>query len=93
MSELLTIEANARSKMGKNNNRRLRAAGMLPANLMEKGKSTPIELNPKLLSKIYKAGKTFNLSFNGVTKAVTIQELHIDRIKRTPLHIDLMYVD
>lgn len=93
MSELLTIEASLRTVTGKTYTRKLRKAGMLPAVLLEQGKATSLELNPKLLPKIYKFGKKFNLSFNGQVRPVFIQELQFDRIKRSPLHIDLVYVD
>jgi ribosomal protein L25 (general stress protein Ctc) len=90
---LLTIEGFERTLTGKSANRKLRKAGRLPAVLLDSGKSTLLEINPKLLGKAYKShDKKFNLEFKGQVKTVRVQELHIDSIKRTPLHIDLMYV-
>jgi len=91
MSELITIEASKREKTGKGHNHKLRAAGKIPANLLEKGKSTLIELDPKLLPKAWKSeGRAFNLSLGGVVTKVKIQELQIDPIKRFALHVDLI---
>lgn len=93
MSEnIVTIEASAREGKGKEYARKLRKAGKIPANLIAKSGSTSIELDPKWLGKAYKSGKQFNLVFNGETKLVKIQEVHLDPIKRAPLHVDLMYV-
>lgn len=91
MSDLVTIEAVLREQTGKEYARKLRKAGKIPANLIGKGKATSLELDPKWLGKAYKAGKQFNLTFNGETKLVKIHEVHLDAIKRTPLHVDLMY--
>jgi ribosomal protein L25 (general stress protein Ctc) len=88
---LVTIEAQKRTNTGKGHNRKLRASGKLPANLLEKGKSTMIEFDPKLLPKAYATDRTFNLSFNGQTKAVKIHELHVEPVSRKPLHADLIY--
>ncbi len=93
MSEAIKIEATVRTKCGKNHNRKLRTAGKIPAVLLEKGKSTSIELDPKLLSKAWKSeGHQFELTLDGVTTAVKIHELQIDPVKRHALHVDLMRV-
>lgn len=89
MSELLTIEGTVRSTTGKEYARKLRRNGKIPAVLVEKGKSTSIELNPKLLAKVYKHGKKFLLDLEGKTRPVVITDLQIHRIKRHALHIDL----
>ena len=91
MSDLVTIEAVLRETTGKEYARKLRKAGKIPANLIEKGKSTNLELDPKWLGKAYKSGKQFNLAFNGETKLVKIQEVCLDPVKRVPLHVDLMF--
>lgn len=90
--DLLTIEATDREVTGKSACRKLRKEGLIPANLIGKGESKNLQLNPKLLSKAFKSGKKFNLSYNGETKAVVMHEIHVDRVKRLPLHVDLMYV-
>jgi len=92
MSDLVSIEAQVRVGRGKSYTRKLRANGKIPANIMEKGLSTAVELDPKLLSKAWKSTKQFNLVFNGATRVVSIQELQIDPVRRLALHVDLMYV-
>jgi len=91
--ELHTIEAKVRTSTGKGACRKLRKAGLIPANLIGKGKSTLLEMNPKLLYKAYKAGRKFQLSLDGSVRTVLVKELHVEPIKRLPLHVDLMYVD
>ena len=90
--ELITIEAALRTATGKGVARKLRNNDLIPANLLEKGKATSIELNPKWLSKVVKSTNKFNLSLNGTTKVVEIKELQVDAVKRTALHVDLVYV-
>lgn len=89
--EMVTIEAASRKETGKGYARKLRKKDMIPAVLLDKGQSTLLELNPKLLSKAYQGGKKFNLKFNGKTSVVEVKELQIDVVKRLPLHIDLVY--
>lgn len=91
--ELVTIEAKTRDKTGKGYARKLRSSGMIPANLLNKGKSTMLELDPKLLSKAWQGGKKFNLKWNGETKPVVITDLQINVVKRLPLHVDLQYAN
>jgi large subunit ribosomal protein L25 len=92
MSELITIKANARTEIGKNYCRQLRVQGKIPGNIMNKTQATMIELDPKFLSVAWKSGKKFNLDFNGDVRAVFIKELQINPVKRTALHVDLMYL-
>lgn len=90
-TELVTIAGTARTKTGKGNNHKLRTAGKIPAVLCDAGKSTLLELDPKLLSRAWKqAEKTFVLDFNGSKQNVFIKELQLDHVKRLPLHVDLM---
>jgi ribosomal protein L25 (general stress protein Ctc) len=92
MSEqLITIEANLRTGTGKSYSRKLRATGKIPANLLQKSGALMLELDPKWLSKAWKTGKVFNLKFQGVEKPVLIHELQISPVKRTAVHVDLMY--
>lgn len=93
MSEQLTIEATKRTGTGKSYTRKLRTAGKVPAVLLEKGKSTLLELDPKLLSKAWKNNdRKFSMVLDGKTTVVKIQELQIDPVKRHCLHVDLMSV-
>jgi large subunit ribosomal protein L25 len=88
----ITIEAVARSGRGKEYAKKIRREGRIPANIIDQAKSTAIELDPKWLSKAWLTGKTFQLVFEGKTRGVRIHELQINPVKRTPLHIDLMYI-
>lgn len=89
---LVTIEATTRTLTGKGANRKLRASGKVPAVLYEKGKAQALALDPKLLSKAWTGGKQFNLSLNGTSSLVKIQELQIEPVKRLALHVDLVPV-
>ncbi len=92
MSDLVSIEAQARTGRGKGYARKLRASGKIPANVLEGGKATAIEFDPKLLSKAWKSTKQFSLVLNGAARTVSIKELQIDPVRRIALHVDLMYV-
>ena len=89
----ITIEASTRVGTGKSYTRKLRRAGKVPAVLLEKGKSTLLELDPKLLSKAWKSNeRKFNMVFEGKTTLVKIHELQVDPVKRHCVHLDLMKV-
>jgi len=94
MSDLnITIEATARTGTGKSYTHKLRRAGKVPAVLLDKGKSTLLELDPKLLPKAWKSNeRKFNLVLDGKTTAVKIQELQVHPVKRHCVHVDLMHV-
>jgi ribosomal protein L25 (general stress protein Ctc) len=86
----VTIEATTRDGRGKTYTRKLRKSGKIPAVLNGGGKSTVIELDPKLLPRAWKSEtKQFNLVLAGSTHRVKITELHIDPVKRLALHVDL----
>jgi large subunit ribosomal protein L25 len=88
--QYLTIEATTRTAGGKSAARKMRRAGKIPAILNSQGKSTKLELDPKLLSKSWQLNdKKFNLAHEGKTQLVKITELQIDPVKRLALHIDL----
>jgi len=91
-NELITIEAKLRDSFGKIYAKKLRKEGLIPANLLEKGKATSLMLDPKWLGVAYKKSKSFNMSLNGEVKAVKIHEVQVHPTKRIPLHVDLMYV-
>ena len=82
MSEALVIAATPRSKMGKNYARVLRRAGKVPGVLCRGGMSTPIELSSELISKVYKAGRKCQISLNGTTENVYVQEIQVDHVTR-----------
>ena len=93
MSALLTIKGRLRKddEKGKNFCRRLRLQGEVPANLLDKTKSTTLAIEAKQLSNAWKNGKTFQLELDGNVKSVFIKELQIDPVKRGAIHVDLMY--
>ncbi len=89
----ITIESARRTETGKSYTRKLRKAGKVPAVLLDKGKSSLIELDPKQLPKAWKSNdRKFNLVLDGKTSLVKIQELQVDPVKRHCLHVDLMFV-
>lgn len=90
--DLIKIESELRETLGKGTARKLRKAGMIPANIMEKGKSTPIALDPKMLGKVYASGGKFELVLAGKSRVVEIKEVQLDHVRRVPLHIDVMPV-
>jgi large subunit ribosomal protein L25 len=90
----IAIAATKREKKGKGYARKLRAQGKIPANIIGAGKSTPIELESKLLAKAWKDNeRMFDLDLEGQKKSVRIHELQIDPVKRYPLHVDLVYAE
>jgi len=87
----VTIDANLRTGTGKSYTNKLRRAGKIPAVMLEGGKATNLELDPKLLPKAWKlGGRKFNMVLDGKTIPVKIQELQLDPVKRHALHVDLM---
>ena len=88
----LVIAGLDRDTFGKGANRRTRNEGLIPAVILEKGKTTAIKLDPKFLSRAWQNGRTFTLDYAGAQKKVKIQELQLDPVKRWALHVDLMYV-
>jgi len=91
-AEVVTIAALRREATGKGANRKLRRGGLVPAILLEKGKTTLLSLEPKLLPKGFIAGRQFNMSFEGQTRLVKIQEIQVHPVRREAVHVDLMYL-
>ncbi len=90
-STQITIEVSRRTGTGKSYTNKLRRAGKVPAVLLEKGKSTLLELDPKLLPKAWKNNdRKFSMVLDGKTTNVKIQELQVDPVKRYCVHVDLM---
>ena len=88
---MVTIEARLRSQAGKSYCRKARKNGWIPGNLMAQAQATMIELDPKLLSKAWLGDKKFTMMLGGESKHVMIKELQIHPVKRTPVHVDLVY--
>jgi large subunit ribosomal protein L25 len=99
MRKEVTITAESRDSRGKNEARRLRAKGSMPAVLYGGTEGpTPVAVDPKEVSKILhsKTGHNtiFNLSVgdNGHTP-VMIVDWQYDPIKDSLLHVDLKRID
>src|ERR1700722_8141379 len=99
MRKDITIAAEPRSSRGKNEARRLRAAGMAPGVLYGAGgESVAVAVTPKELNKILasKAGRNtiFDLAVkDGETTPVMIVDWQRDPVKENLLHIDLKRID
>jgi large subunit ribosomal protein L25 len=99
MRKDLTIAAESRDSRGKNEARRLRAIGSVPAVLYGgPAGSKPVTVNPKELTRILnsKTGHNtiFNLSVgNSENTPVMIVDWQYDPIKDSLLHVDLKRID
>jgi large subunit ribosomal protein L25 len=99
MRKDITITAEARSSRGKNEARRLRAAGSIPAVLYGAGgDSVPVTVNPKEINKILHSKTGHNTIFNvqvggGENTPVMIIDWLYEPVKDTLLHIDLKRID
>ncbi|MGE0173866.1 MAG: hypothetical protein AB7T49_13810 [Oligoflexales bacterium] len=95
MSALITVEGNVRQISGKSYTRKIRRDGRIPAILKEKTASDNrmVEINPKWLAKIYATSeRTFLLDLGTEQKTVKITDVQVDKIKRIPIHVDLLSV-
>jgi large subunit ribosomal protein L25 len=95
-----TLQAEKRDTRGKNEARRLRAAGKIPAVLYgaEKGQAVPIAVDPKMLSRILHSDSGVNTlialqGLEGVADArVLVKEYQLDPIYNKMLHADFYQV-
>jgi large subunit ribosomal protein L25 len=92
-----TLEATVRESRGKNEARRLRAQGRIPAVLYGGADGAQaISVDPKVLSRILHSGSGVNtiigLSVGGGTTQVLVKEFLLDPIKHTMLHADFYRV-
>ncbi len=97
-----TLEAVARATFGKNEARRLRRAGQIPAVLYgsisatERGEPVPIAVEPKALLKILHSEAGVNsligLKLNGEETRVLVKEYQLDPVSRQILHTDFYRV-
>lgn len=88
-----------RTGKGKEEARRLRNQGLIPAVVYgQREEAIPVTLNPQELSKVLRGGAgertLINLTIEGLqdgplTKTVILKEKQIDPLKRTLLHVDL----
>jgi len=89
-----TLEATTRDSRGKNEARRLRVAGRIPAVLYGgAGGAVPLSVDPKALSRILHSGSGVNsiisldVKGQGVTQ-VLVKEFLLEPIKHSMLHAD-----
>ena len=95
-----TLQAEKRDTRGKNEARRLRAAGKIPAVLYgaEKGQAVPIAVDPKMLSRILHSDSGVNtlIALQGLEGAadarVLVKEYQLDPIQNKVLHADFYQV-
>ena len=93
------LTAQWREGKGKEDARRLRNQGLIPAVVYgQRAETIPVTLNPQELAKVLHGGAgertLINLTIEGlkdgpITKTVILKEKQIDPMKRTWLHVDL----
>ena len=99
MRKDLTVAAETRDSRGKNEARRLRAKGSMPAVIYGGPNGpAPVAVNPKELSRILNSKTGHNTIFNmtvggGDTTPVMIVDWQFDPIKDSLLHVDLKRID
>jgi len=93
-----TLQAEKRDGRGKNEARRLRASGRIPAVLygVEKDKATAISVDPKALSRILHsesgANTLIGLQLDGTDTRVLVKEYQLDPLYHKLLHADFYQV-
>lgn len=93
-----TLQAEKRETRGKNEARRLRAKGRIPAVMygVEKGKAVEISVDPKALLRILHSESGVNtligLSVDGGDTRVLVKEYQLDPIDHKLLHADFYQV-
>jgi large subunit ribosomal protein L25 len=99
MRKDITVVAETRDSRGKNEARRLRVAGKIPAVLYGTGGSAiPLSVNPKDINKILHTKPGHNTIFDvaiqgGEQTPVMVVDWQHDPIKDNLLHIDLLRID
>jgi large subunit ribosomal protein L25 len=99
MANEITVAAEPRSLRGKNEARRLRAAGSAPAVVYGTGKETlTVAVNPKEMVRILRSKSGHNTIFHlavkdGENTPVMIVDWQRDPVKDTLLHIDMKRID
>jgi large subunit ribosomal protein L25 len=95
--EKIVVEADARSKRGKNEARRLRATGKVPAVLYGgKGDAITLSLNARQLSAIFRSesghNTLFQVDLSGKHEPAILKDWLVDPITGKLLHVDLLRV-
>jgi large subunit ribosomal protein L25 len=95
----IVVAAGARSSRGKNEARRLRVSGKIPAVVYGAGGDpVPVSISPKDITKILRSKTGQNTIFNlavtdGATDPVMLADWQSDPIKGYLLHVDLKRID
>jgi large subunit ribosomal protein L25 len=95
----ITVTAEVRSSRGKNEARRTRMAGRIPAVVYGAYQDpVSVSVNPRELNKIVRSGTGFNTIFTlaivgGETTPVMVADQQVDPIRGTLLHADLKRID
>jgi large subunit ribosomal protein L25 len=93
-----TLQAEKREGRGKNEARRLRAGGRIPAVVYgaEKGKAVEIAVDPKVLLRILHSESGVNtligLQLDGGDSRVLVKEYQLDPVQHRLLHVDFYQV-
>src|SRR3954465_10219973 len=93
-----TLQAEKRAGRGKNEARRLRATGRIPAVVYgaEKGKAVEIAVDPKMLLRILHSESGVNtligLQLDGGDSRVLVKEYQLDPVAHRLLHVDFYQV-
>jgi large subunit ribosomal protein L25 len=95
----IELDVEKRSTIGKNEARRDRAAGRIPAVVYGAGKANvPISVNRKALADVFREGAGENAIFllklagSDQSRHAMIKEMQRDPVSRKPLHIDFVRV-
>lgn len=97
-NEIVTAEARAAESRGKNEARRLRAKGSIPAVVYgAKKESVAVAVDPKQITRILHSesghNTIFDLQINGNKEKVMIVDWQYEPLKDQLLHIDLKRID
>ncbi|HXK06324.1 MAG TPA: 50S ribosomal protein L25 [Verrucomicrobiae bacterium] len=99
MRKDITVTAEVRASRGKNEARRTRSAGNIPAVVYGAYKDAiSISVNPREINKIIRSSTGLNTIFNltiagGETSPVMVVDQQVDPLKGTLLHADLKRID
>src|SRR3979490_3647623 len=93
--EKIVVEADARAKRGKNEARRLRATGKVPAVLYGgKGNAVTLALNAKQLGAIFRSesghNTLFQVDLSGKHEPAILKDWLVDPVKGDLLRVDLL---
>lgn len=98
MADKITVAAEPRSSRGKNEARRLRVSGRIPAIIYGARKDAiAVSVDPRLVQKILhsKSGHNtiFDVAINGESSPAMVVDWQYEPIKDTLLHVDLKRID